>query len=140
MTAAARRKSAALATKTAELALAVPQVVAHRVTRMALAGPTLSARDRKEFDLMSAEKTAAFQQSWNAMAVHAVKANQALATHLFTSLWLPSGKRKPSAAGLTAQLQNAALSMTLGVLGKGLAPVHRTAVANAKRLARTKLR
>jgi hypothetical protein len=29
---------------------------------------------------------------------------------------------------------------TLGVLGKGLAPVHRKAVANAKRLARTKLR
>ena len=29
---------------------------------------------------------------------------------------------------------------SLGVLGKGLAPVHRKAVANAKRLGRTKLR
>jgi hypothetical protein len=28
----------------------------------------------------------------------------------------------------------------LAVLGKGLAPVHRRAVANAKRLARTRLR
>ena len=28
----------------------------------------------------------------------------------------------------------------LGILGKGLGPVHRKAVANAKRLARTKLR
>jgi hypothetical protein len=35
-----------------------------------------------------------------------------------------------------AQLQHA----TLGILGKGLGPVHRKAVANAKRLARTKLR
>jgi hypothetical protein len=38
-----------LIAKAAELAFAVPQVVAHRVTRMALAGPSLSDRDRKEF-------------------------------------------------------------------------------------------
>lgn len=37
---------------------------------------------------------------------------------------------------VAAQLQGAALAM----LGKGIAPMHRKAVANAKRLARTKLR
>jgi hypothetical protein len=37
---------------------------------------------------------------------------------------------------VAAQVQSAAL----GVLGKGLAPIHRKAVANARRLARTKLR
>jgi len=34
------------------------------------------------------------------------------------------------------QMQNAAL----GVLGEGMAPVHRKAVANARRLAKTRLR
>jgi hypothetical protein len=35
------RKSKSLALKSMELAAAVPQVVAHRVTRMALAGPSI---------------------------------------------------------------------------------------------------
>ena len=131
-----RRPSALLATQAAELALAVPQVVAHRVTRMALAGPQPSARDQREFKRMVSEKETAFTAAWRAMAMQAVVANQQLGLSLFLSYWAP-GKRKPlSAAAITAQLQNAAL----GVLGKGMAPVHRKAVANAKRLARTKLR
>ena len=36
------RAKSSLALQAAELALAVPQVVAHRMTRMALAGPRLS--------------------------------------------------------------------------------------------------
>jgi hypothetical protein len=44
-----RRATQSLAVKAAELALAVPQVVAYRVARMALSGTKLSARDRKEF-------------------------------------------------------------------------------------------
>jgi hypothetical protein len=133
MTLRRNRQTRSLMTQWAELAFAVPQVVAHRVTRMAIAGPAPSARDRKEFDLMSAEKTAAFNESWNAMAVQAMRANQALAVSMLRSLWMPG---KASASAVTTQLQNAAL----GVLGKGVAPVHRKAVANAKRLARTKLR
>src|ERR1700722_19369477 len=50
------RNSTSLAAKSMEVALAVPQVVAHRVTRMALAGPTLSERDRREFQMMVNEK------------------------------------------------------------------------------------
>jgi hypothetical protein len=125
-----------LAIKAAELAFAVPQVVAHRVTRMATSGPKLSARDRKEFERMVAEKSAAFGDSWNAMAVQAVLANQALAASFFKAFLGVARGRKPSAARSAAQLQRAAL----GVLGKGLAPVHRKAIANAKRLRRTKLR
>jgi hypothetical protein len=130
-----RRKSTSLATKLAELSLAAPQVVAHRVARMAMAGQAPSDRDKKEFELMVAEKKAAFGQSWNAMALQAVRANQALALSLFTSMWLPT-RRKPSPSRVASQLQNAAI----GVLTKGLEPVHRKAVSNAKRLARTKLR
>lgn len=126
------RKTTTLFAKAAELAFAVPQVVAHRVTRMAIASPDLSDRDRKEFQRMSAEKTAAFTESWNAMNRQAIRANHALAMSFFRSFW----KGGPSANAVAAQMHSAAL----GVLGKGIAPVHRKAVANAKRLARTKLR
>jgi hypothetical protein len=53
---------------------------------------------------------------------------------LVRSFWAPASRRKP--ASVAWQVQSAAM----GVLDKGLAPVHRKAVANAKRLARTKLR
>jgi len=126
-----------LAAQAHELVTAVPQVVAHRMTRMALAGPKLSERDRKEFALMIAEKNSAFSESWNAMALQAMRSHQALALSLTRSLWtVPSLRKKATASALAVELHNAAL----GVFGKGLAPVHRKAVANAKRLARTKLR
>ena len=131
-----RRATSSLTVKAAELALAVPQVVAHRVTRIALAGPKLSDRDRKEFQRMVAEKNAAFIESWSAMARHAALANQALASSIFKSFLSEARGKRPSAAASAAQLRRAALS----VLGKGVAPVHRRAVANAKRLRRTRLR
>lgn len=129
------RKSSALATKLAELSFAVPQVVTHRVARMAMAGQTPSARDKKELELMVAEKKVAFGESWRAMSLQAAVANQTLALSLFKSVWLPT-RRKPSMASVTSQIQRAAV----GVLSKGVEPVHRKAIANAKRLARTKLR
>lgn len=130
------RKTKSISAKTVELALAVPVVVAHRVTRMAIAGPAPSARDQKEFKLMVAEKNAAFAEAWLAMATQALRINQAMASSLLRSAWLPAGRSKPTAAKTVSQFQRAAL----GVLGVGLAPVHRKAVANAKRLAKTKLR
>ena len=57
-----KHKTKPLIAKVTELAFAAPQVVAHRVTRMAIAGPSLSERDRKEFERMGAEKTAAFSE------------------------------------------------------------------------------
>jgi len=132
-----RRPPASLSTKTAELALAVPQVVAHRLLRMAHAGPHLSARDRKEFARMIAEKNSAFGESWNAMALQALQSQRTFAAALALAATPPRSTRAgPGAHALAAQLQQAALA----VIGKGLAPVHRRAVANAKRLARTRLR
>jgi hypothetical protein len=136
MTARRTRKSKSIAVKSMELAMAVPQVVAHRVTRMALAGPKPSERDRKEFQLMVIEKQAAFVQAWSDMAIQAFRANQALPAFMLRFFFTPFSYKKPSAASVAAQVQNAAI----GVLGKGLAPVHRKAVSNAKRLAKTKLR
>ena len=129
-----KRQRNTLAQRSAELAFAVPPVMAHRIARMALAGATPSERDRREFTLMSAEKTAAFQQSWTAMTAQAWRAQQDLGMFWWRACLSPWGP--PSAQAIGTQLQSAAL----GVLGHGLAPVHRTAVANAKRLSRTPLR
>jgi hypothetical protein len=130
------RKPKPLAAQAAELAVAVPQVVAHRVTRMAIAGVSPSARDRKEFQRMGAEKVAAFSESWNAMALQALRANQQFAISFMQSLMFPWATPKSSVKSASRQVSNAAL----GIVSKGMAPVHRRAVANAKRLGRTKLR
>jgi hypothetical protein len=129
------RKTRSLATQATELSIAASQVVAHRVARLGLAGPSPSERDRKEFQLMLAEKESAFTESWTAMTLEAVRAGNSLAASGVRSFLTPAAGG-PSASALMAQLHDAAL----GVFGKGLEPVHRKAVANAKRLARTRLR
>ena len=63
---------------------------------------------------MGTEKVAAFNEAWNSMALEAFRANQRL----------------------TVSFMQAAL----GIFGKGMAPVRRRAVANAKRLGRLKRR
>ena len=115
------RKHQPLATQAAELALAVPQVMAHRLTRLSLAGPFPNARDRREFHGMGREKVHAFWQSWFAMGWAMTQAWQ--------KAWI-------------AMLQGARMPMVdaQAVLARGMAPVHRKATANARRLARTRLR
>src|SRR6186713_835760 len=70
------RNTQTLARQASELAFAVPQVMAHRLTRMALAGGKPNARDRREFHGMGQEKVLAFWQSWFAMSVATVEATQ----------------------------------------------------------------
>lgn len=130
------RKTQSIALKSMEIAIAAPQVVAHRVTRMALSGNKLSDRDRREFQLMLQEKHAAFGQAWSGMALHTFRANQALIASLMRSLVSPFSRGTPSVAAASLQFQNAAL----GAWGKGLAPIHRKAVSNARRLAKIKVR
>ena len=122
-----RRRASSTAVKLAELGFAAPQVIAHRVTRMALAGPTLSARDRKEFTGMVMEKQAALAQAWVGMFAEGVRLQQQFAMSLWTGA-------KPSQHA--ARAKSAVSRMAIS----GLAPFHRKAVANARRLARTKLR
>jgi hypothetical protein len=120
------RSSLKLARQTGELALAAPQVVAHRVTRMLLAGAQPSARDRREFTAMGAEKVAAFQESWMAMGMQAWRVQQQMAFAWWQALFTPWARAR------APQWPQA----MMGVLGQGLAPVHRRAVANARRLGR----
>lgn len=136
MTTRRNRKSKSLTVKSMELALSAPQVVAHRVARMSLAGPKLSDRDRKEFQMMVNEKHAAIVQAWSDMTMYAFRANQAFTASMLRFFFTPFSYRKPSPASAAAHVHNAAI----GMLSKGLSPVHRKAVSNARRLAKTKLR
>ena len=120
-----RRKAACIGTQASELMFAAPQVVAQRLGRMAAAGPRPGARDRREFQRMGAEKVAAFGEAWQAMALQMLKSNQQVAASMMRSTWSASAMMQAAAAWQRAMLD---------VMGQGLAPVHRRAVANAKRL------
>lgn len=131
-----RSSSTKAARQALEIGAAAPVVVAHRVARMGLAGPVLSARDRKEFTGMVVEKQVAFTQAWFLAAQQAFRAQQAL----FIAAWrsfLVGGWLTPSstAAKLTRQWEQQAAS----VWGAALAPVHKKVTHNAKRLSRTRL-
>lgn len=130
------RRSKSLAAQSIELGVAVPQVVAHRVARMVIAGASPSARDRAELQRMGTEKIAALHEAWNAMAVQAIRENQKLALSFMQSFWFPWVRPRSSVKSASRRLNRAAL----GILGKGMAPVRRRAVANAKRLGRAKRR
>lgn len=136
MSARRARKTHTLASKAAELALAAPRVVAHRMTRLALSGPVPNQRDRHEFARMSSEKATAFNESWQAMWMQAWRAQLELAAWSMQAMASPARQRRTTPLAVAAQIQGAAL----GVMNKGFAPVHREAVANAKRLSRTELR
>jgi len=98
-----------------EVGVSAPQVIALRSLRMAAAGARPSARDRTEYLRMSTEKWHAFNHAWAAMALEA---------------WF-----YPLAVG--GALARGGGSVPLpNLLGRGVAPVHRTVRANLKRLAR----
>ena len=82
---------------------------------------------------MGAEKVVAFTRAWNAMVLQTMRANQVLALRMLRAAG-PAATSASSAMAIGEAVQAAAV----GILGKGLAPVHRTATANARRLARVK--
>lgn len=127
-----------LAAQSFELAMAAPLVVAHRLTRMALAGTTPSARDREEFFAMGTEKVAAFGQAWNAMALQTLRAQQdftlGLWRNMFTPWWMWSSPKSLNSNSKRAH------NAVLRVVSEGVTPIHRKAVSNARRLGRTRLK
>jgi hypothetical protein len=127
-----RRRSRSLMAQTFELGLAAPQVIAHRVARMASGGRSRSASDRAEFRRMGIEKIAAANEAWTAMAAQVFLENQKFALRFIHSLWVPWMRPTPTVPSVSRQLHRAAV----GILAKGMAPVRRRAVANAKRLGR----
>jgi len=132
-----------------KIAVAAPQVVAHRTARMAKSGPTRSTADRKELTRMTQEKFEAFGESGSAMAAEIVRANLALWSSvlragrtLLSGMWMPTARAGSARSASRSALAAAAVprivsSAASRVLAKGLAPVHRCSTANAKRLRRT---
>ena len=104
-----------LALKTWEMLLASSHVIGERTQRMARAGHNPSARDRTEFTRMGSEKVQAATESGLAVATRLATTNYA-AMSSFGRQWM-------AAMNESARLASAAL-----------APVHRTATANSRRL------
>jgi hypothetical protein len=121
-------KSAAL--QSLEIAFVAPQVIAHRIIRMANAGPTPSTRDRREFQLMGMEKLAAMIESWNAMTFATGLIIQALAIQQMTSMTQPCLLMALGSSPATIPLS----MVGPNILSSGIAPFHRRVIANAKRL------
>jgi len=142
MTRATRPNANRLAMQSLELAFAVPQVIAHRSARMLAAGARPTIDDQQEFLLMVSEKIEAFAESWTAMSLQLVNENQRLMLAMLRSWWtpwigMPSSPSWPSPRlrmprAAERRLQQAGMSL----LAAGVAPIHRRAVANAKRLRR----
>ena len=143
-----------LAMKTADMMLASAQVIGHRTGRMALAGPAPNARDRREFALMGQEKIEASAQSARAMAAHMIATSHRSGTQAFQSMLRSTAAFMSLANSRTpAQMiaRQAAFARVLGqsavsladvsksatkLAHHGLKPIHATATANAKRLAK----
>lgn len=144
-----------LAFKSGEVLLASAQVIGHRSHRMALAGPTPSARDKREFALMGEEKIAAAAESAQAIAMSMMRLNQQVGALIFRQMLtgatamtsLASSRTTGQFVARRARLvrdtlanSSAATSQlstsTARLVDKGLKPIHSRAKGNAKRLAR----
>ena len=130
-----RRRQSHPAIQAVEMAWAVPQVVAHRLARLSLAAAVPSTRDRDEFLLMGHEKAEAITESWSAVAVEMYRAW--LGMWSSPAFWaMPGGSARRGKRPVASHYQRAALAM----MAAATAPMHRRAVANARRLSRVPLR
>lgn len=122
-----RRRKSRLATQAIELGLAVPEVVARRLTRMVLAASSPTAADREEFMRMHTEKVCAFYESWGAMILASYRANLQffLSVPAWSAIWLTPGRWSRGSAVHRSMLD---------IVASGVAPIHRRAIGNAKRL------
>lgn len=142
-----------LAWKTGEMAMAAAQVIGHRTSRLALAGPAPSARDQREFTLMGQEKSAAAVASAQAMGMPMLRMSQQFALLAFNQMLSASAallsigaSRAPAeAAGRQLKLVNNTLAApvvaaarlsasTAKVARSVLKPVHKRVKGNVRRL------
>lgn len=129
-----RRRAEALGVQLVELALAVPQVLAYRSASMFRPGAHSSARARNELYLMGAEKVTAFYESWNAMWMEMFALNLEASRFMLSLWWSPWSGRRHSMHRASSLAQRAALR----TISSGVRPIHRRAVANARRLRRSR--
>ena len=132
MSPATQRKVTQLARQTAELSVAAPQVIAHRVSRMATSGLSPRKDDAQEFSRMYLEKVAAFYESWQAMGLQAMQAQTKLWGMWMGAFSKPQQWQQPwvGSSHLSEQWQKSMLD----IMNTGMRPVRGRAVANAHRL------
>jgi len=123
-----RHGAAPLLARLADVWIATPQVMAIRLSRMALSGHNPSAADRAEMQRMVSEKVLAASQSWMAICM---------------SWWLMPLRLAPAwnrslrgDARSHRRMRAAAGRASTDLIAAGLAPVRSVVVANAKRLSR----
>jgi len=122
-----------------ELALAAPQVIAQRTARMLAAGHAPTMADQQEFMRMGTEKIEALVEIWTAMAMQTARANQELLASMMRMWSLPWVGLSLSAPLHSRRAAVRRLERTgLALMASAVAPIHRRAVANAKRLHRRK--
>lgn len=146
-----------LGMKAMQMSTAAAQVIAIRTTRMAVAGMNPTAADRREMTLMGAEKVDAFSRAGQALARGALPLVAGMAGQAFkgsldlfdATSRLASSRTIPQTMARQRQLADtlmrnapgaqhgAASDATARLAHRALAPVHRTATANAKRLTTT---
>jgi hypothetical protein len=138
-------KQARLVTKSMETLEAAPKVIAARTAQMGFAGMTPSTQNQHEFMRMGSEKARAFYESWNAMAAQLFRSQQAYMQSVAQEWWRnsmrfswPTHYWQGDFSKQVAASQQKMLDTSLSVMEKGLDPVHRRAVANAKRLTGSK--
>lgn len=118
-----------------ELSVAAPAIVATRTSRMLAAGLSPTAADRREMWRMGAEKTQAFGDSAVAMALAMQRAWIEAWFKALQPWWTWPALRYDPRSGMR-DVERA----WHAVIDGGLAPIHRTAMANARRLGRARRR
>lgn len=130
-------------TRSLELSMAAPAVIAMRTARMMASGAAPSAADRREMSRMVSEKTSAFTRSWFAMAARQQRAQVEWWSAFARACWSPSNAGRPGFMFDTAAARSLSKRMQASqaaVLAHGLAPLHRTATANLRRLSKPRVR
>ena len=132
------RQQAHLAGQLQQIAWAAPQVIVQRTLRMAMAGASPSARDRQEFTRMWTEKPDAFGQAWWNMVQESLLIQQRWALQgmqLWSQLLFggaPLSQAQMNGLWKSWTKQQARAGLNIG--NRGLSPVRKRAVSNARRL------
>ena len=122
-----------LAVKTGEMLVGSAEVIARRTHRIARAGLTPNARDRREFSMMGMEKEEAATESAQAMIAHAY-AEAIRHQQQMMGAWM-RGAFSGNIAGLSVVTNgNAMMAGAVAIVHKGLRPIHSRAASNARRL------
>lgn len=119
-------KTLRLGRQVAEINAVVPGIVSHRLMRLAWAGVVPSRSDRTELSRMSSEKWQAASQSAVAMTAFAMQQQMAMAQSFMHAMWAPWMGMSHSSIPVT--------NPVAAMFSAGLAPYHRIATTNARRL------